>query len=77
MALIGVAGGDTWPPATQQKGPAVKRYDVVINGIETTLQLSDEDAKARGLKANDEPKTKARQPANKQAAAPNKSKANG
>ena len=50
----------------------MKRYDVVINGTKTTLQLSDEDARARGLfkapaKAADEPAapTKARTPANK------------
>jgi hypothetical protein len=28
----------------------INRYDVVINGVHTTLQLSDDDAKARGLK---------------------------
>lgn len=27
----------------------MKQYNVEINGVETTLQLSDEDAEARGL----------------------------
>lgn len=27
----------------------LKKYDVVVNGYETTLQLSDADARARGL----------------------------
>lgn len=27
----------------------MKRYDVIINGVHTTLLLSDEDAAARGL----------------------------
>lgn len=48
---------------------ALKHYDVEINGYPTTLQLSDEDAKAMGLKSSDEskPSAKAKQPANKQA----------
>lgn len=29
----------------------LREYKVVVNGIETTLNLSDEDAKARGLTA--------------------------
>jgi len=69
VALIGVTGGDdAWPPVTTpQEGPAVKNYDVVINGVETTLQLSDADAQARGLTpAADEVPTKvAAAPANK------------
>lgn len=46
----------------------MKRYNVVINGVETTLQLSDDDAKARGLFVEDKavtPANKARTPANK------------
>jgi hypothetical protein len=49
----------------------VKKYNVTVNGVEAVLLLSDEDAKARGLKASDEAKeAKARTPANKQAKAP-------
>lgn len=44
------------------------RYNVVINGMETELQLSDEDAKARGLKASDKVSTKAKTPENKASA---------
>lgn len=47
----------------------LKRYDVVINGTATTLQLSDEDAKLYGLAepAAAEPAAKkaAKPPANK------------
>lgn len=50
----------------------MKRYDVVIGGNRTTLQLSDEDAKARGLvpqaavePAAEQVDTKAKTPANK------------
>ena len=46
----------------------MKRYEVVINGVRTTLQLSDADAKARGLfKAEAAPavEVKAKAPANK------------
>ena len=28
---------------------SLKRYDVEINGVQTTVQLSDEDAEAQGL----------------------------
>ncbi|MCK0174799.1 hypothetical protein [Mycolicibacterium sp. F2034L] len=57
---------------------ALKRYDVVDphTGRETTLQLSDEDAKKMGLiSPQSEPKAKttaakAKTPANKQATAP-------
>lgn len=35
---------------------ALKEYDVEINGVATTVQLSDEDAKARGLEPKSEPK---------------------
>lgn len=48
---------------------ALKEYDVEINGRLTTLQLSDEDAKAMGLKASDAAKEKPA-PANKEAKAP-------
>lgn len=48
----------------------MKRYDVMINGVKTTLKLSDADAKARGL-LKDAPKAKeAPTPANKAAKAP-------
>lgn len=47
----------------------LQRYDVVINGMATTLLLSDADAAARGLTPNqaksDKPTTKAKAPANK------------
>lgn len=50
---------------------ALKEYDVEINGVATTLQLSDEDAKARGLTAK--PEVKAAEPTrNKARRAPNK-----
>lgn len=54
----------------------MKRYTVTINGIRTTLLLSDADAEARGLTA-EEPKAKApanksRQPSNKRAEAASK-----
>lgn len=48
----------------------MREYEVEINGYTTTLQLSDEDAKARGLTA-DEPA-----PAAKESPAPlNKARA--
>lgn len=76
MALIGMTGGETWPPVTKMEGGPVKPYNVEINGTPTTLLLSDEDAKERGLKAadvvkvkpepdDDEPEGKGRTPANK------------
>ncbi len=46
----------------------MKRYNVVINGVETTLQLSDADARARGLFIEQKaaaPSNKAKAPANK------------
>ena len=58
---------------------SLKEYDVEINGHITTLQLSDEDAKALGLaeshaKAAKAPANKAaRPPANKARTAANKS----
>lgn len=55
---------------------ALKKYDVTVNGVETSLMLSDEDAKAQGL-LKDAPKKQAKQapaPANKARKAPNKAK---
>ncbi|WP_173363261.1 hypothetical protein [Nocardia farcinica] len=49
---------------------SLKRYEVEVNGHKTVLQLSDEDAKDRGLTAADE--VKARPAANKAARAANK-----
>lgn len=45
----------------------MKEYTVDIGGIEHTLQLSDEDAKARGLTSKKDAgaENKARKPANK------------
>lgn len=50
---------------TTRKGIGMKVYTVVINGIEHTMQLNDEDAKAMRAvevkaKEADEPKNKAR-----------------
>jgi hypothetical protein len=69
VALIAVAGGFVSPATASPEGVAVlKKYDVVINGMTTTLLLSDEDAVARGLTHQpkaDAPATKAHVPANK------------
>lgn len=70
MALIGVTGGSFGSPVTSTnniKGGPVKRYDVVINGVATTLLLSDADAAARGLvpASDPAPVAKAKAPANK------------
>lgn len=48
----------------------MRSYDVVINGVETTLLLSDSDAKAAGLtaaqaKSDPDVSNKAKTPANK------------
>jgi hypothetical protein len=45
----------------------VKKYNVVVNGVRTTLLLNDEDAKRRGLAPTaDKPAAKAvKAPANK------------
>lgn len=48
----------------------LKKYDVVIEGVETTLLLSDEDAKAQGLttpvpEKSKTAENKSRTPANK------------
>ena len=58
------------------------RYDVIVNGVATTLLLSAADAAARGLtktaapkadaKAAPAPANKSRKPANKAAAAADK-----
>jgi hypothetical protein len=70
VALIAVAGGFMSPATASPEGVAVlKKYDVVINGMTTTLLLSDEDAAARGLHA-EAPVAKSRVPANKAAAKP-------
>jgi hypothetical protein len=72
MALIGTGeAGESWPPPSSERGPGVKRYDVEINGIKTTLLLSDADAKARGLKPPAETK-QAEAPKNKTRTAPGK-----
>lgn len=71
MPIIGFesADGVNRPPKLLQKGGPVKRYDVEINGVLTTVQLTDEDAEARGLKAEKKspPERKARTPQNKAA----------
>lgn len=80
MALIGVTGGETWPPVTlAQKGGPVKKYKTTVNGVETTLLLNDADAKAAGLKADDDkPAAKsAKAPANKAAKPPANKSAEG
>lgn len=56
---------------TEEVPMALTEYDVEINGVQTTVQLSDEDAEARGL-TKPEPKkatarNKAKTPANKAA----------
>lgn len=48
----------------------LKTYDVVVNGWATTVQLTDADARARGLLVDEPeeaaaPTSKARRPANK------------
>lgn len=48
----------------------MNRYDVIVNGVKTTLLLSDADAAARGLTAGATPaadavQAKAKVPANK------------
>lgn len=45
----------------------MKKYNVVVNGVQTTLLLNDEDAERRGLlPASDKPAAKAaKAPANK------------
>ena len=78
MALIGTeVAGESWPPPSGQGGPGVKRYDTEINGVPTTLLLSDEDAKARGLlqaEAKKAAPVKKAAPAKKARAVPNKAR---
>lgn len=50
---------------------SLKDYEVEVNGVKTTLRLSDADAKARGLDTKTEAK-KAEAPANKSRTAQNK-----
>jgi len=72
VALIGsgTLGGDQPPKAPDRGGNSMKRYEVEINGIPTTLQLSDEEAKARGLSGGTEEGAKAKA----RAAVPNKAR---
>jgi hypothetical protein len=79
MPIIGfhTADGQNAPPKLLQEGGPVKRYDVEINGVKTTLQLTDEDAKSRGLtKSSDDAKPEeakqAKAPANKSRSAASK-----
>lgn len=61
-------------PAPQGKDGddmSLKDYEVEVNGVKTTLRLTDADAKARGLAAPEAKKAPA--PANKSRAAKNKS----
>lgn len=53
---------------------ALKPYKTTVNGYETTLLLSDDDAKRMGLKAEEPAQKQAPKPANKARKAPNKSK---
>lgn len=54
----------------------MKEYTITVaDGMETTVLLSDEDAKARGLTPTAAASSKAKQPANKQAAPANKAAA--
>jgi len=64
------AAGMSRSAGVSSKEHEVHEYDVVINGVRTTLQLSDEDAAARGLTRPVEKKqvaarSKARTPKNK------------
>lgn len=74
MALIGTEGAGVWPAVSQAKGPGVKQYKTTVNGVETELLLSDEDAKELGLVETKErtPANKERTPASKAPAAPAK-----
>lgn len=68
MPVIGLhtADGQNVAPKLLQEGGPVKRYDVEINGVQTTLQLTDEEAEARGLKPAAKASSKeAKAPANK------------
>lgn len=75
MPVVGfhTADGENQPPTLLQKGGPVKRYDVEINGVQTTIQLTDADAEARGLKKPAaKADTKAKEPDNKAATPANK-----
>lgn len=71
MPIIGFGGNE--PPKLLQEGGPVKRYKVEINGVETEIQLTDADAKARGLFKEESKAAKA--PANKSRSAANKGNA--
>lgn len=62
-----------------QTGDKRKLYDVDVNGVKHTLKLSDEDAESYKEQFGDkiQPKSKARRPANKAAAAPQNKAADG
>jgi hypothetical protein len=78
MALIGSRSAGA-APAERDIGSgervALKKYDVVINGYKTTLQLSDADAAAMGLTPANarSAAVKAKRPANKSRTPANKS----
>lgn len=78
MALIGSRSAGS-APAERGIGSgervALKKYDVVINGYKTTLQLSDADAAAMGLTPANarSAAVKAKRPANKSRTPANKS----
>lgn len=50
----------------------MQEYVIEVNGMEHTLQLSDEDAKARGLKSSDQAGAKSGSSKNKSRPASNK-----
>lgn len=52
----------------------LKEYKVTIRGTETTLKLSDEDARREGLLKSEPEQKAAPKPANKARSASNKSK---
>lgn len=58
--IVNLQGGNT------VKEFGIKKYNVEVNGVKTTLLLNDEDAQRRGLKPADKPAAKAaKAPANK------------
>lgn len=69
MRTDGVNMTDETPETGEASG--LKEYTVNINGFETTLQLSDEDAKRLGVHA-DSPQGKAASASNKARGASNK-----
>lgn len=50
----------------------LKPYEAEVNGVQTTLLLTEEDAKARGLKEKSSGAKQAPRPANKARTAANK-----